>query len=375
MTTRDASLRLRPRPGVEIARLVDAPPTILDGRAWLARNATEGAGALPASPDGNRGAIVRGHQVDFDGRSWLLAVKGVGARAPLYGASPLDFTHVHALDCASLGHPTEASLLYAILRESWMGEAPYGAQGLDNATHALSLSAPGMREALEPALLCPVIAVVRLCDEDVVDAFHYRRYDGPVVQEHRLVPSTIRLYHQSDIALGRDVDAALATLGVDTPGALDVFLDTYLRTGLALLTLGARSVRIRGHSLEMLDYDDAWLDKDAFVAPDGALVFADLEALVWTPLCEATARARHRRQIERNAYEFLYGADLLLRTEERWRGRSRDARARREALALRTRAAIAGDPVVHLEAGADAWFLEVQPRVGEPFALPWLGRD
>jgi len=140
-----------------------------------------------------------------------------------------------------------------------------------------------------------------------------------------------------------------------------------------VVTVGARSVRVHGMHLELLDYDDAWLDKDAFVAPDGSLAFADLEALIYVPLAdEAAAAGRMRRQLERNAYEALYGADALLRVEERWRERPRDQRARRETLAQRTELALAGDPSLSLARGVGGWDLEVRPRIGEPLTLRWL---
>lgn len=368
------SLTLRAVEARTIERLLDAPRTALEGSAWLASEPAPGERppTLAALPDGNRGAIVLDHEVPFLGRAWRLAVKGVGARAPLYGDTPAGYAHAHELS----GHldPAERSLLHAITRESWMGEAPYGGQGLENASHALALSAPAIRDALWPCVLCPVLAVVEVPEREVLEVFYYRRHHGPVVQEHRLVPSTVRLFHQSALALGKDCEGALAALGVETVEALDLFVDRYLASALALLTVGARSVRTRGAgALELLDYDDAWLDKDAFVAPDGSLAFADLEALVYVEVPdEAALAARVRRQVERNAYEALYGADALLRVEERWRERPRDQRARREALAERTALAIATDPALSLIEGREGWELEVRPRLGHELRVRWL---
>lgn len=366
-------LRLVGRREAPCATLIDAPATPLDGQVWLSsspeRMRDAGAAHLEAFADGNRGAIVVGHEVSFGGRSWLVAVKGVGARAPLYGDSPADFSHAHELDVRAGGR----SLLGAITRESWMGEAPYGGQGLANAEHALALSAPALREALAPAVLCPVIAIVPIPEDEIVDASYYRRHAGAVVQEHRLVPSTVRLFHQSSVALGRDAEAALETLGVRDVAALDAFLDRYLASALALITIGARSARIAGLGFELLDYDDAWLDKDTFVAPDGTLAFADLEALIHVEVRDDAALAqRVRRQLERNAYEVLYGADALLRVEERWRDRPRDQASRRRVLAERCALALVGDPVAAIEARADGWDLSLRPRVGEPVVARWI---
>ncbi|GAB4215339.1 MAG: hypothetical protein OHK0013_40820 [Sandaracinaceae bacterium] len=365
-------LRLRGLAARTIARTVDAPATVLDDRAWLAAQGDpSSAPTLDARADGNRGAIVEGHGVEHAGRSWLLAVKGVGARAPLYGDSPAGFAFEHDLD---LGAALDARpLLSAVTRESWMGEAPYGGQGLEGALHALSLSQPALREALAPCVLCPTIAVVEIPEEEIRDVFHYRRHRGPVVQEHRLVPSAVRLFHQSALALGRDCEGTLAALGVETLAALEPFIDRFLASALALLTVGARSARVRGSALEMLDYDDAWLDKDAFVSPDGALAFADLEALVWTEVPdEAALGARIRRQMERNAYEVLYGLDALLRTEERWRERPRHQSERRGALATRTELATISDPTLEVVRSTEGCDLVITPRVGKPLILRWI---
>ncbi len=376
MSELEERLTLHGRPARTLARLVDAPRTSLDERAWLRtppRSSGEaGSVTLLGWADGNRGAIVDAPRVEHARRSWLLSVKGIGARAPLYGDSPIGFSHARELDVTS--PRGERSLLGAITRESWMGEAPYGGQGLANAENALGLSIPALREALAPAMLCPVIAIVEIPPEDVLDVFYYRRHEGAIVQEHRLVPSTVRLFHQSSQALGRDVEGALAALGVRTLDALDGFLDAYLRSAMGLLTVAARSVRIsEGGLLEALDYDDAWLDKDAFVASDGTLFFADLEALAYVVVPDQRALAeRVKRQVERNAYEVLYAADALLRVEERWRARARDQVTRRKVLAERCALALGVDPRLRVERVSGGLDLHVQPRIGDRIVVRWL---
>lgn len=368
---RVGEITLRSVPARVVGSTIDAPRTILDGHAWLASEGRAAGPTLGAHWDGNRGAIVVGETVRFDGRDWRLGIKGVGARAPLYGDTPAGYAHAFEIEPSA--HERGRSLLGAVTRECWMGEAPYGGQGLGNAANALMLSSPGLREALAPAVLCPVIRVVEIPEDEVLDVIHYRRHRGPIVQEHRLVPSAVRLYHQSTIALGRHAEQALATLGITTADALDAFLDRYLATSIAAITVAARSVRVHGNVYELLDFDDAWLDKDAFIAPDGTIAFADLEALVHVELPSLDAvTARIRRQIERNAYEVLYGLDALFRVEERWRDRPRDVTTRRRVLAERTRLALLGDPVVALEPVHDGWDLVIRPRVGERTTVRWL---
>lgn len=349
-----------------VGELEGAPKTRLAMRAWLAAPGVRGE-VGHALPDGNRGAILVDETCEFAGRTWCVAIKGVGGRAPMYGNTPIGFAHTHDFE----GALDVSTLMHAVTRESWMGESPYGGQGIENALHALALTRLAQSGVFEPALLCPVFAVVEIPEAHVHNVVHYRAYAGRVVQEHRLVPSTVRLYHQSAIALGRDCEHALSVLGVDTLPALELFLDRFIATGLALLTFGARHIRVAKGAFHFFDYDDAWLDKDAFIAPDGAIIFADLEALieVEVPSVEALA-LRIQRQVDRNAYELLYGIDALLHAIEQRRGDTCTARERRAQLAQRIELAMTFDPVVRAEARDEGLVLIIRPRfIGEQRAM------
>ena len=364
------SLALRAVNGMCVDALEGAPATPLAMHAWLA---SPGAGeSVQAIPDGNRGAILTVTSVAYRGRTWCVGIKGVGGRAPMYGNSPAGFTHLHEFGGAL--EETPRSLMHAITRESWMGEAPYGGQGIENALHALALTRLAETGVFAPAELCPVLAVIEIPEVHIAQALHYRAYIGRIVQEHRLVPSTVRLYHQSAIALGRDCAHALHVLGVATLPQLELFLDRFIATGIALLTLGARHVRMHEGAFRFYDYDDAWLDKDAFIAPDGAIVFADLEALIEVDVPDMRAlEARIRRQVDRNAYELLYGIDALLHAIEERRGEMQDPTLRRMGLAHRMELALTFDSVVRTERRGDALSLVIRPRfVGD---APTQGDD
>jgi len=364
------TLVLRAVSGVCVDALEGAPATALAMHAWLASPGPIGISEhLEAIPDGNRGAILTGSRVTYRGRDWHVGIKGVGGRAPMYGNSPAGFTHLHEFSGAL--EETPRSLMHAITRESWMGEAPYGGQGIENALHAIALTRLAETGVFAPAEFCPVLAVIEIPDEHIAQALHYRAYTGRIVQEHRLVPSTVRLYHQSATALGRDCAHALHVLGVSTLAQLELFLDRFIATGIALLTLGARRIRTHQGAFRFYDYDDAWLDKDAFIAPDGAIVFADLEALIEVDVPDLHAlEARIRRQVDRNLYELLYGIDALLYAIEARRGEVLDPSSRRMGLMHRIELALTFDSVVRTERQGDALTLIVRPRFASDETKP-----
>jgi hypothetical protein len=292
----------------------------------------------PAIADGNRTLLLPERTVVLDGRSWALSVKGAGALVPMYG-EPLD----------------DEVGTRELLGESWFGEAPFGGQGDVNAKIALDVTAAARGSCWNGFALCPVVQVVEVPPEHVrADRFWYRRHRGPTLQEHRLVPSDVRLFHAADHTLGQDPDRVLAAFGVSTPTELDAFLDRMLRTGTAALTLFVRTARESRLGLEGLGYGNVWLDKDSVVAPDGALHFADLEGLEWKLAgLDRSLDEVVREQLEHNLYEVLYGLDTVQRVHERVTGRRLSPAERRRKMALRAELALDGDPFVRAEPRAD----------------------
>lgn len=330
--------------------------TPIDGLALVDPAALEGplaAGAprFQAVADGNRSAILLGPRVRHAGREWLVSVKGVGALSPMFGdeAGP---RRIHG--------------------ESWMGEAPFGGQGELGARTAVEVTSLAAHGGLRGAAICPVTSIVRVPDAAVDRAsFWYRRHRGPVLGEHRLVPSDVRVFHGSSRTLGRDPHGALDALGVRDADALDAFVERYLASGIALLTLAARSAREQDGLAVGLDFDDAWLDKDAVVAPDGTLSFADLETLAWQPLDVA----RMRRQLDRNHYELFATLDVLLDVRDADAGGCVDRRARRESVMTRTELALRADPVARPRASDDGLDLDLHPARGPRTTLRLVDRS
>lgn len=301
---------------------------------------------IAAVADGNRSAVFPDRVVRWDGRDWALSAKGVGARTPLYGP------HAHEVGAERR----------SFTRESWLGEAPWGAQGVSNARQAADVSAMAARGDLPGVSLCPTIAVARLPDDVVGDSFWYRRHRALYVQELRLMPSNVRLYHGSDLALGPMPEATLQAFGVRDAADLDAFADRYAASGIALLTVFARSMRPCPWGFLGLWYDDVWLDKDAVVASDGTLCFADLEGLEWALAgADRSIDDRVREQFERKLYEFLFGFDALVRVGEQLAGERRTDAERRANLALRLEIALDTDPIARAERVTDGLDLVITP--------------
>lgn len=202
------------------------------------------------------------------------------------------------------------------------------------------------------------------------------------------MPSDVRVFHGGSRTLGRTPEEALAAFGVTDVPALDAFVDRYLATGIALLTLAARSARPRalasegsrspwtegagGHEGAQvgLDFDDAWLDKDAVVAPDGTLAFADLETLDERPLTPE----RIARQIGRNHYELFATLDVLLDIRDAWAGTSPTRAGRRASVITRVELALAHDPVARPHVSDEGLDLDVTPPGGVPTRVRLVDR-
>lgn len=342
------ALRAVPSRTVAVSKLGHLDP-LRDLAVVASDRATDGARHL-AVPDGNRSAIGA-IDVSAWGRVYRLGFKGVGAGAPLFGDGPLD-----GLDGSLVLRP--------IVRESWMGESPFGAQGEANARAAIARTDEAERGLLFGMPICPVLSAVEIPEALVEREHHYRRWDGPIVQEHRLVPSDVRLFHGSGPGLGQAPARFVHELDLEG-AALAAFVERLLGSGLAALTVHARSLRPSAGGLEGIDFDDAWLDKDTLVGRDGTLFFVDLESLDWVASRdEVQATARIRRQLERNAYDLLFVADALLRAAEPQLGDA--ARSRR--IATLARLALEASPgVVGVDESSRGVHLIVAP--------PALGRE
>jgi len=346
-----------------------------DGLVFLHEEAGVQGRRVLGIPDNNRSVILPEFATTIGGRGYALSVKGVGARAPLYGSSPLDFAFKADFGPApsvDQVRPMAGARLYT--SEAWFGESPYGAQGPVPGSYSLRATELAEGCSINGFHICPVLELVEIPLDrlpGLSSRYWYRRYSGPYLQEHRLVPSNVRLYHQSEVTLGQNPAAVLREFGVATAERMDAFIDAYIASGVGALTVFVRTMRPCKWGVEGLDYENVWLDKDCLVAPDGTLHFADLEGMEWFVAGQdRTLEARVREQFNRNLYEVMYGLDALVREADRMAGRSPTPAERRAALVPRFEMALANDPFVRCEVSGSGLDLVVRPPPGGEADVP-----
>ena len=318
-------------------------------------------------PDDNRSVIITDSTIDIENRDFFLSVKGAGARNPLYGTNPLDYT-LRSDFSTSLHNNLENSTPREITHENWFGESPYGAHGLENAIFDLKISESFFNFQLDRFNICPVIEITEVPFDYIKEReqfFWYRRFTGPFYQEKRLVPSNIRLFHQSDLTLGQSPDIVLKRFGIFDSEGLDQFINNYIASGLAIITVLVRSLTFNSQTqqFEALDFTDVWLDKDSIIAPDGTIFFIDLEGLDWINIPnQEILKKKVLKQINRNYYEFMYCLDLLLKEKDNLLSRHSSQRQKRETLATYIDLATIGDPFLKTELQTTYLDLIIDPK-------------
>src|SRR5205814_2695005 len=111
----------------------------------------------------------------------------------------------------------------------------------------------------------------------------------------------------SGSTIGGNIRSVFELFGIDENDKALGFLDNFVKSGIAFLTLFARSLRSNGDgTFSGLDLYDVWLDKDAVLAPDGTVYFVHLEGLEWITIGREKVREKIDDQIYRSLYEFIY---------------------------------------------------------------------
>ncbi|MGP8135995.1 MAG: hypothetical protein ACLQD8_07765, partial [Thermoplasmata archaeon] len=305
--------------------------------------------------DDNRGAVSRDPVATLDGRAFYLSVKGVGSTVDPYSTRPLDRATASSLtDDPDLGErlrrPPSDPEPRMITGELWLRGSPYGGQGLEHAMTALRVSERAELTSIHGFLIAPVVKVCflpRALEERVRKIYWYRQYPGRIVQELRLVPSNVRVYFHARNTLGTGIRHVFDLFSIESSSSALRFETNFVRSAIALLTLYARTLSFdpgRGR-FTGLDFHDVWLDKDAVLAPDGAVYFVDLEGIDDVTLEEAEVRERMEDQIYRSLYEFMFAFEQVEQERVRRFGGALERRSHFERVLAE---ALRDDPFVRL---------------------------
>lgn len=339
---------------------------------WRLAGRPPGA-AVRGVRDDNRSAIFPEQRVVVRDREYVVSVKGCGTATDAFVHAPISADRLRSI-CHDAG--LSEALAHEdgipdgfITGERWYGNAPYGGQAPDSAAIGLLTSLRADVDDIAGFRICPVLAILPLPDAvaRIASAFYwYRQYEGTFWQEIRLVPSNLRLYFHSPITFGVDTAHAFTLLQLESYEACETFLGNLARSALSALTLYARTLRhdsARDRYVG-LEYHDVWLDKDAVIAADGTMFFADVEGIEDAPAQDAGAvRERTADQFHRNVYEATYALEAMAQeTQRRW-GTRRDEGERRAWLLDIMERACLGDPYARLERRGDSLRLVTEPAV------------
>ncbi len=283
------------------------PVTSLLDRPWLAeREFVE---------DDNRSAIDPTPAATLDGVPFYLSVKGVGSAIDPFAHRPLDRPRAAELsddagtrERLGQGAPAPGGL---ITGELWLRGSPYGGQGLPHALTALRVSERADLTDLHGFRLAPIVKVAFLPSEleaRLRSIYWFRRYRDRFVQELRLVPSSVRFYFHGRRTVGSDVAHVFDLFRLDSGAKAHRFQVNFVRSGIALLTLFARTMEYdpRRDRFTGLDFWDVWLDKDAVIAPDGTAYFVDLEGIDTVRVDAGDVGEKLDDQVFRSLYEFMF---------------------------------------------------------------------
>ncbi len=317
--------------------------------------------------DDNRSAIDPTPAATLDGQPFYLSVKGVGSAIDPFHHEPLGPARAVELSDDPETRARLASMSPApggiITGELWLRGSPYGGQGLPHAMTALQVSERADLTDLNGFRIAPVVKVAYLpsaLEARLRSVYWYRRYRERFVQELRLVPSNVRFYFHGRKTVGSDIAHVFDLFGIDSGAAAHRFQTNFVRSGVAMLTLFARTRQHDPHHDRYtgLDFSDVWLDKDAVIAPDGTAYFVDLEGLDPVRVDARDLPEKFEDQIFRSLYEFMFAYEQIDAERGRRFGEAGTRRRRFEAIA---REALAGDRYVRIRDDGRSLVLELRP--------------
>lgn len=304
--------------------------------------------------DDNRSAIEPTRSVSIDGLDFYLSVKGIGSTTNPFSRQLLREDEVASLIADPIMRNkmmlSGGTLHRYLTGEMWSRGSPYGVQGLQYANIAMNASEYDDITSIHGFRIAPVVNVVFLpqqLQDQIRKLYWYRQFKGEIVQETRLVPSNVRIYFHSDWTIGEDTCTVFQLFEVDSNEKAEEFERNFLASGMAILTLLVRSLKNNENgTYGGLDFYDVWLDKDAVLAPDGTIFWADLEGLEWITLWKKDIEEKMEYQIYRSTYELMYAYEQIERERIRQFGHKAERKAQFEHL---LRAALRHDEIISLE--------------------------
>jgi hypothetical protein len=316
--------------------------------------------------DDNRSAVNPNKCVTIDGTDFFLSVKGIGSITNPFSRQLLKKDEMVSLitdtEIRNKLMSSDEDFHRYLTGEMWCRGSPYGVQGLRYANIAMDASEYDDITSIHGFRIAPVVSIAFLpqqLQEQIRKLYWYRQFKGEIVQEIRLVPSNVRVYFHSDWTIGEDTCTVFKLFNIDSNEKAEDFERNFLKSGMAVLTLLSRSLKNNGDgTYSGLDFYDVWLDKDAVIAPDGTIFWADLEGLEWITLFKREYREKDsiemtsdieekmEYQIYRSTYELMYAYEQIERERIRQFGHDVDRKVHFEYL---LRDAIRNDEVLSLE--------------------------
>lgn len=331
--------------------------------------------------DDNRSAVSRDPSMTIDGVDFYFSVKGIGSTTSpfsrqLFRKGEIGSLLKNSRITARIMDAREKEKFPRYLTgELWSRGCPYGSQGLEFAS--IALKAAEMSDESTTSIhgfrIAPLVKIVRLpsdLQKELTQVYWYRRFKQEMVQETRLIPSNIRIYFHSDWTIGDDTGELFDFFRIDSNEKAMDFLRNFVKSGVAILTLFVRSMSDNGNgTYSGLDFYDVWLDKDAVLAPDGTIFWADLEGIQAITIggkdradLEFNIEENMEHQIYRSLYEFMYAYEQIERERVRRFGRITDRKTQFELL---LKNALRDDEVVDLHRNQDSLELVIGNILGD----------
>jgi hypothetical protein len=332
--------------------------------------------------DDNRSAVGREPCASIDGTDFYFSVKGIGSTTSPFSRQLFRKEEICSLLKSNYmkgrilnAKDEEMKFPRYLTGELWSRGCPYGSQGLEFAS--IAMKATEMSDASATSIhgfrIAPLVKIVKLSEalkREITQVYWYRRFKQEMVQEARLIPSNVRIYFHSDWTIGDDTGELFDFFRIDNNEQAMSFLRNFVRSGIAILTLFVRSMSDNGNgTYSGLDFYDVWLDKDAVLAPDGTIFWADLEGLQAITIggkdradLEFNLEENMEHQIYRSLYEFMYAYEQIERERVRRFGHMTDRKTQFEYL---LRDAMKDDEVVDLHRSHDSLELVIGNILGE----------